>query len=62
MSTGLLVLGTLVAWFAVEIWRLVHKQGSISQDIQGLARIWPFIGDIVCLVIGGLLVHFFWLT
>jgi hypothetical protein len=61
-TTIALVLGTILAWFALELAYIFTGQPTISEEIQTFALSFPFIGVMVGAVVGGLLVHFFWLS
>lgn len=59
MNTLVLFLVTVVAWFALEFWRLLHHQDSISTQIEKLNAVWPTLGMLTGLVAGLLLGHWF---
>lgn len=59
MDTFVLFLVTVVAWFALEFWRILRGDTSISQQIWELQKRWPTLGMLSGLVTGILLAHFF---
>lgn len=59
MNTLVLGIVTVLAWFALEFWRVLHHEASISQQVQGLFRVWPTVGMLFGLIGGLLLGHWF---
>ena len=43
-----------------EGYALVSGGETLSAAMADLDRAWPFFGELVGLVVGGLMVHFFW--
>lgn len=43
-----------------EFWALSHKRETLSRMMWSAQVAFPFLEAIVGLVVGGLLVHFFW--
>ena len=62
METLLLVIATVVAWFAVEFYLLFAHKPTISTRIMELYRRWPTLGLLVGLIFGLLFGHWFWTT
>ena len=59
MDTLILGIITIVAWFALELWRILRGDASISQQVQDLQKQWPTLGMLAGLACGLLLAHFF---
>jgi hypothetical protein len=59
MNTLILGIVTVLAWFALEFWRVLRGESSISQQIQGLYKVWPTVGMLFGLITGLLLAHWF---
>ncbi|MHB8398593.1 MAG: hypothetical protein ACYDCI_06620 [Candidatus Limnocylindrales bacterium] len=58
-STPVLVIGTIVAWAAVEAFRISRHEATISDDIKAEYKVWPTIGMLYGLVMGLLGGHWF---
>ena len=59
MDTLVLFFITVIAWFALEFWRVLRGDISISQQVWNLYKAWPPLGMLSGLVTGILLSHFF---
>lgn len=59
MDTFILFIITVLAWFALEFWRVLRGDQSISQQIWDLYKKWPPLGMLSGLVVGLLMGHFF---
>lgn len=53
-------LAVLASFAVLEGWALVHNQMTLSQAIWRLNAEWPLFQGVFCLILGGLVVHFFW--
>jgi len=45
---------------AYEVWALATGRRTLSRMIYDANTAWPLLSTLVGLVVGGLLVHFFW--
>lgn len=59
MNTLILFLVTLIAWFALEFWRVLHHEASISDQIRMLDKSWHALAMLAGLVVGLLMGHWF---
>lgn len=59
LETLILILGTILAWVAVELYLVLKQRPTISEEIVRLYRRWPPLGFLVGLVSGLLLGHWF---
>jgi hypothetical protein len=59
MDTFALFIITVLAWFALEFWRVLRGKPSISEQVWDLYARWPALGMLSGLVVGILLGHFF---
>ncbi|GEM_PF-5593742 len=58
---GFIVLAVCaVLLFGYEMLAIAIGGQTISAAIWQIEQAWPFFSALVCLIIGGLLVHFFW--
>ena len=59
MNTLILFVVTVVAWFALEFWRVLRGKQSISGQVWQLGQRWPAFMWLSGLVVGTLGAHFF---
>ena len=59
MDTLILFALTTIAWFALEFWRVLRGQQSISGQVWQLHKDWPPLGWLAGLLVGTLGAHFF---
>ena len=45
-----------------EAWAVATGHRTITSQVRGAQAAWTFFGPLFSLVLGGLLVHFFWLN
>jgi|GEM_PF-2430543 hypothetical protein len=60
MAAAAWILG-LAVWAVYEAFALFAGRRTLSMQIWMAVKRWPFLGWIIGLVVGGLLVHFGWI-
>lgn len=60
METWVLLVATIVVWFAVEFWLVARGKPTISTEFTRLYAKWPMFGVLMALVVGLLIGHWFW--
>lgn len=55
-----LLLLTILAWVALEFWKIARHTPTISQEVWDFERFYPEIRFLAGLVIGLLCGHLFW--
>lgn len=57
--TWILLIGTIVAWFVVEMFDVMTGRATISEDFRNLNKRWAAFGALTCLTLGLLIGHWF---
>ena len=58
---GLAWIAAVIILLAYEFYAIATGKETLSARIWRMEKWWPFFGTLVGLIIGGLLVHFFWI-